>query len=93
METNGLIPIEALCTHYTIELSFIESLQEHGLIEVTVIENTPYLLEDQLNELEKMIRLRYDLNINPEGIDAIYHLLKQVHGLQRELAILKGKEK
>ena len=44
---------------------------------------------EDLPLLEKMVRLHNELDINPEGIQAIYHLLGQVESLQQEVAALK----
>jgi hypothetical protein len=78
MENNELIPVYHFCVTHEIELSFIESLQQYGLVEITTIENKTYLKETQLHELEKMVRLHYDLDINLEGIEAIHHLLEKL---------------
>ena len=45
----------------------------------------------QLNEVEKMIRLHYELDINLEGIDAIYNLLNSRSSLQFEIRTLQNK--
>ena len=37
------------------------------------------------------MRLHYDLDINIEGIDAIYNLLKQVEELQSQIITLRNK--
>lgn len=91
METNELVLIEQLCLHHQIEVSFIDALHEFGLIEVVVIEDQKYLAQEQLNSVEKMMRLHYDLHINLEGIDAVAILLKKIDDLQTELSALKNK--
>ncbi len=91
MGTTNLILIETLCTHYQVELSFIESLGELGLIEVQTVEQTRYLPEETISSLEKMIRLHQDLDVNPEGIDVIFHLLAKVDSLSQELREAKSK--
>lgn len=91
METNELVLIEQLCLHHQIEVSFIDALYEFGLIEVVVIEDQKYLAQEQLNSVEKMMRLHYDLHINLEGIDAVAILLKRIDDLQTELSALKNK--
>jgi hypothetical protein len=91
MTTEHLIAIQQLTTTYNIEFSFIHSLSEYGLIEVTTIEKTEYVAKEQLSELEKLIRLHYDLDINMEGIDTIAHILKRVDTMQEELAALKNR--
>jgi hypothetical protein len=78
MENNALIPVYHFCVTHEIEISFIESLQQYGLVEITTIENKNYLNENQLREVEKMVRLHYDLDINLEGIEAISHLLEKL---------------
>ena len=91
MDTTQLISIQQFCTHYKVPVRFISALQEYELIEITITNNQDYLQINQLNTIEKMMRMHYDLNINFEGIDAIYNLLKQVELLQDEIRILKNK--
>ena len=91
METTKLISINQFCTNYNVPVSFINALQEYELVEITISESDNYLQTNQLNDVEKMMRLHYDLDINFEGIDAIYNLLKQVESLQAEITTLKNK--
>ena len=93
METKNLILIEQLSSHHNIEVSFINSLHEFGLIEVIIIENNKYLAHEQLKDVEKMIRLHYELHINMEGIDAIANLLLKINNLQQDLITAKNKLK
>ena len=91
METTHLISIQQFCTHYNVPVSFVTTLHEYELIEITITNNKIYLKTNQLNDVEKMMRLHYDLDINIEGIDAIYNLLKQVEQLKAEIKTLKNK--
>lgn len=91
MENKQLIQIEQFCAHYHIEFAFIHSLYEFGLVEIITVEDVQYLRGEQLAELEKMIRLHYDLEINMEGIDAITHLLQRMNELREELGLLKNR--
>jgi len=91
MQTDDLILAEDFCTHYRVELSFINYLEEYGLIEITSVEETSYISREQLRKLEQLVRLHYDLNINLEGIDAIAHLLERMKGLQFEIISLKNR--
>lgn len=91
METNNLILIEQLCTHHNIEFSFINKLQEFGLIEVIIIEDNKYIENEKIKDVEKMMRLHFELDINMEGIDAISNLLQQIDNLQKELISAKNK--
>lgn len=89
METK-LIAMEECCTVYNIEFTFIESLGELGLIEIVPQADKRFLQEDQLKDLERMIRLHYELDINMAGIDAISHLLKRINSLQEEIRLLRN---
>jgi len=91
MDDTNLISIQQFCKHYKVPSSFIDALHEYELIEIIVTKNENYLKTTELNEVEKMIRLRYDLEINLEGIDAIYNLLKRVEILQEEVRNLNNR--
>lgn len=88
---NNLIAIEEFCTYYNVDFSFIETLHELGLAEIIPIDNSRFLRHQHLKELEKMIRLHYDLEINIEGIDVIAKLLKRIETLHQENIILKNR--
>jgi hypothetical protein len=91
METTHLISIQQFCTHYKVPTSFIDALHDYDLVEITITNSENYLKTNQLNDVEKMMRLHYDLDINLEGIDAIYNLLKQVEDLQNQIMKLRNK--
>jgi hypothetical protein len=91
MESKHYIPVKKICTHYNLELSFIDSLQDMGLIRVRKVKETKCLYEEEIHTIEKMMRLHYELDINLEGIEAIAHLLQRVDRLQEELTSLKNR--
>jgi hypothetical protein len=91
MDTTQFISIQQFCSHYNVPISFIDALQEYELVEITITESENYIKTNQLNDVEKIMRLHYDLDINLEGIDAIYNLLKQVEDLQNEIMKLRNK--
>jgi acyl carrier protein phosphodiesterase len=91
MPTDDLIAASEFCTHHNIEISFIRSLQESGLIEITTIEETGFIHTNQLPQLEKWLRLYYEMDINLEGIETISHLLQQINSMQDEIRELKNR--
>ena len=91
MEDQDFISIQQFCSHYKIPVTFIEALEDYEVIEIVRTKNVKYLDKSKINEVEKMIRLHYDLDINLEGIDAIYNLLKQVEVLQNKIMELNNK--
>ncbi|MDR2123226.1 MAG: chaperone modulator CbpM [Flavobacteriaceae bacterium] len=88
---DDLITIREYCFHYKTELSFIEALEELGLIRLWEENDEKYIEIDQLPELEKYNRMLYDLEINPAGIDAIHHLLEKIQTLQEEISVLRNR--
>lgn len=91
MQTENLIAINDFCSSHNIEISFISSLQQTGLIEIKTIKETSFIDTDQLQHLEKFIRFYYELDINLEGIETIAHLLQLINTLQDEVTILKNR--
>ena len=88
---ENLIPANEFCANHNIEISFIRSLQENGLIEITTIEETGYIHASQLQELERIVRLYYELDINLEGIETINHLLQRINNMQDEITALRNR--
>ena len=89
MPTTHLIAANEFCVYHNIEPSFIYSLQQSGLIEITVIEEKPFVDENELPQLEKLVRLYQDMDINLEGIETITYLLQRMNDMQRQIAELK----
>lgn len=85
MENEKNIMIEECCRYYNIEVSFVHSLSEYGLIELQQTNETYFIHPGELSRLEKYMHLYYDLDINIPGIEAIAHLLARVENLQAEI--------
>ena len=91
MQNENLIPVEICRTQYNIEMSFIQSLEQYGFIHLISVEQKQFIESDELQTLEKLIRMHYELDINMEGIEAINFLLDRVQNMQSEIAYLKSK--
>jgi chaperone modulatory protein CbpM len=91
MQTNDLISVDEFCANNDIEISFINSLGENGLIKIITISEACYIGETELPQLEKCIRFYYEMDINIEGIEAITHLLRRVELQQEELRMLRNR--
>ena len=88
---KNLILADEFCANHNIEVSFIRSLQENGLIEIMTIEEKGYIQSGQLQELEKIVHLYYELDINLEGIETINHLLQRINHMQDEITALRNR--
>lgn len=91
MNEKPLIPTQTLCSHYNIEISFVDALNKMGLIKIEIVEQKQFLHQDQISNLEKIIRLHNELNVNLEGIDVVLNLLEKERKLQNELNSLKNR--
>jgi MerR HTH family regulatory protein len=85
MTNDPLIPADQFCAQHNVELSFIGTLHENGLINIVTVEHTQFIPQDHLPDLEKLVRLHYELDINLEGLEAITYLLERIENLQNEL--------
>ena len=91
MKTEKLISLKQLCSHYEVEMSFFNSLNEFGLIEITTLEQAHYIHQEKIDAIEKMIRMHHELDINVAGIDTVFNLLERMDELQSELKTLKNR--
>ena len=91
MKTEEMIPATDFCIHHNIELSFIYSLNESGLIEIITLEENIFVPVSQLNHLEKLVRLYHEMDINLEGIETITYLLQRMNDMQQQIIMLTNK--
>jgi chaperone modulatory protein CbpM len=91
MSSEELIPANDFCTVHHVELSFIQTLHESGLIGMTVRDGAVFLAANELPDVEKFVRWHYELSINPEGIEALSHLLHRVERLLEENRSLRNR--
>ncbi len=91
MQAENLIAVNEFCINHNIDISFINSLQQSGLVEITNIKETWFIDVDQLQQLEKFICLHYELDINLEGIETICHLLQRINYMQDEIISLRNR--
>lgn len=91
MQTEYLISVDKFCANHSIEISFLNSLQQTGLIEISTVDETSFINFNQFQKTEKFIRFYYDLDINIEGIETIYHLLQRINLMHDEIALLRNR--
>lgn len=91
MNTEDMIPAKEFCINYNIEMEFITSLHNSGLVEITVVDEQCFVPVSQVHQLEKMVRLYYEMEINVEGIETITHLLQRMNDMQQQIMQLSNK--
>jgi hypothetical protein len=87
----ALISTNDFCTWHQVEYTFVSSLHDAGLVEITLIDQAEYIPETELQKLERMIRLHQDLEINVAGIEAITHLLERVEDMHEQMRTLRNR--
>jgi chaperone modulatory protein CbpM len=90
MSTTHLIKATDFCTYHQLEQTFITELHDAGLVEITIVNQTLCIPENELHKLERIIRLHTELDINVAGIEAISHLLQRLEDIQEEMRLLKN---
>lgn len=91
MENEHLIPAQVFCRHHSLEIDFITTLEDYGLLHLTRIEDEQFIEDAELAKVERLARLHNELEINPEGIDVINYLLDKMEEMQSEINQLKSK--
>ncbi|MBD2699708.1 chaperone modulator CbpM [Spirosoma sp. BT702] len=91
MQTTHLISVREFCRHHHIEITFVESLADNGLIETTIVEQIRYVEPEQLTRLEKFVRLHQDLSIHVDDLDVVSDLLDRVESLQEQVLHLQNR--
>ncbi len=91
MNLENLISVDHFCTSHNIEITFVNSLEQNGLIQLVSIEEKPFIEADKLPDLEKFVTYHYELEINLEGIETIVHLLGKIEQLQLENRVLRNR--
>ena len=91
MNKNKLISVNDICTIHRLETSFMQSVQATGLIEIVTIEEEQYIFEDDLKELESIVRLYNDMDVNLEGVEVIHRLLQRINTMHNEIITLKNR--
>jgi len=91
MNQKDYISVYELCNQYQIEISFFTKLNDMGLIQINTIQKTECISRDALSDVEKILRLHQELDVNFEGIDVAFNLLKKIELLQEELQSVKNR--
>lgn len=86
---QDLIIVDEFCASHQLEVSFIHSLKDHGMIETVFVEQSLCIYADELPRLEQIVRLHRDLDINIEGIEVISDLLVRIEEMQTEITHLR----
>lgn len=91
MKTNDLVKAEEFCLNHRVDISFIYSLNDRGLVTLTELEKTLFIPAEQVREIEKAMMLHYEMDINLEGVEVITRLLDQLNTMHEETRLLRNR--
>ena len=85
MTTEKYIRIRDFCQGHSLEEAFLYQLQEFDLIQIVEVGRQPAIHRRELHQLERLVRLHRDLEIAPQGLQAVQHLLDRMDLLEEEV--------
>ena len=85
------ISVHKFCLTYHVPQSFIDSLYSYELIELIEIKTDKHIQIEDINRIERLMRMHYELNVNFEGLDIISNLINQIKTLQEDVTILRNR--
>ncbi len=89
MTLHKYIQIRDFCRGHALEESFLYELEEMELIEILEVEQAPVIRSSELDRLERLVRLHRDLELGPQALLAVDHLLGRMERLQEEVLELR----
>ncbi|MBC2840041.1 chaperone modulator CbpM [Robiginitalea sp. SC105] len=91
MDQERYILIRDFCQGHSLDEQFVFELQKVELVRIVEVGQDPAIPHSELHRLERMVRLHRDLDIGPQGLQAVQHLLDRLERLQEELLQLRRK--
>lgn len=93
MEKEQLILVSRFCSLHQLELSFMDDIRQYELLPLILIEEEWYMEPAQLPAMERIVRMRQELGINMEGIEAIVYMLEKMEAMNHRIASLQNRLK
>ncbi len=91
MPKEEMITASEFCRHHNIELSFIYSLKDSGLLQTETVGESVFVPVGQLSHLEKLVKWHYEMDINIEGLETITHLLSRLDHMHHQIVNLSNR--
>ena len=79
------ISIETFCEFHQVGHQQIHAFIEFGLVEIIRVEQVIIIPEEQVEHLERCLRLANDLGVNMEGLEVINNMRGKMLRMQQEL--------
>jgi chaperone modulatory protein CbpM len=83
------IAIEEFCSHHGVQVTLIREFADFGLVHLQEKENQAFVPAEEIEKLERLLRLHSELGINTEGLDIILNMRDQLVSLNSELETIR----
>jgi len=91
MLTDQLISVHEFCSYHQLDITFVETLEQQGLIQITTVEQGLYIQPDAVAPLERLVRLHQDLAIHTDDLDVVNELVERIESLQQQITQLQNR--
>lgn len=91
MRIKDVITVNDFCVYHNVEYTFIDYLADAGLVKVKSINKTNCIPIDEIQKLERLVRLHNELEINEPGVATINNLLQKLDEMQHEMSYLRSR--
>jgi len=91
MKPEEMIDVEEFCIHHHIESTFIQYMDESGLIHIETIEHKQYIPTEDLPRAEMLAKFHTDLGLNPEALETVTHLIERMNEMKAEILRLNNR--
>ena len=85
----NFIAIEEFCTYHGIQVTLVREFADFGLVHLQEQEQKAFVPAEEIEKLERMIRLHSELGINKEGLEIILNMRDQLISLNSELETIR----
>lgn len=93
MKTEQVISVDDFCVYHNVEYTFVDYLADAGLVKVTRVNKIKCIPLDEIQKLERMVRLHTQLEINEAGVATINNLLQKLESMHQEMSLLRNRLK
>jgi hypothetical protein len=91
MQTEHLISIQEYCRYHHLEVTFVQTLEQRGLIQIITVDQSLYVQPEQIAQLEKFTRLHQELAIHADDLDVVSDLLERLEDMQKQIVYLQNR--
>ncbi len=87
---KDVITVKKYCHIHQIDATFIDCLEESGLVQLVSVNRQRCIPHDALGTVERLVNWHIELEVNPQGLEVANTLYQRILELQEEIARLRS---